>query len=63
MRSGIAQNRLARRYGTGEHDLIDATVAHQMRTDFATTAANQVDRALGQTGIGNGADQHAHAQR
>ncbi|MNI10426.1 hypothetical protein D3C85_1721990 [compost metagenome] len=63
MLGGIAQDRLAGRYGTGEHDLIDSAMADQIRTDFATAAANQVDRAVRQAGLGNGADQHAHAQR
>ena len=48
MLRGIAQDRLARRHGTGEHDLIDAFMADQIRTHLATTTANQVDRALGQ---------------
>ncbi|MNH31735.1 hypothetical protein D3C79_921300 [compost metagenome] len=63
MLRGITQDRLARRYGTGEHYLIDSTMADQIRADFAAAAANQVDRAVGQAGLGNGADQHAHAQR
>ncbi|MCY1447440.1 hypothetical protein D9M71_640610 [compost metagenome] len=60
---GIAQNRLARWHGTGEHDLVDSAMADQVRADFAAAAANQVDRDVGQAGLGNGADQHAHAQR
>ncbi|MNF68779.1 hypothetical protein D3C84_506450 [compost metagenome] len=63
MLRGITQNRLARRHGTGEHDLVDGSMADQVRTDFTTSPTNQVDRAVRQASLGNGADQHAHAQR